>query len=106
MNPTTPTAPTSSLHVPVGGVGYIGSHTVKRLPQGCDVAAFDNLSAGRDAVPGSDPARLVADSTVARLVLLARKSVPMKKCLFKGRMKIKAEFGLRLAAYGDTILNV
>jgi hypothetical protein len=107
MNPATPTAPTASLHVPVGGVGDIGSHTVKHLPQGCDVAAFDNLSAGyRDAVPGSDPARLVADSTVARLVLLARKSVPRKKCLFKGRMKIKAEFGLRLAAYGDTILNV
>jgi hypothetical protein len=65
----------------------------------------DNLSAGRDAVPGSDPARRVAASTVARLVL-ARKSVPRNKCLFKGRMKIKAEFGLRLAAYGDTILNV
>lgn len=109
MNPTTPATLTSSLRVPVaGGVGYIGSHMVKHLPPwGCDVVAFDKLSTGyRDAVPGSDPARLVADSTGARLVPLARESAPRKKCLFKGRMKIGAEFGLQIAAYGDTTLIV
>lgn len=109
MNPTAPAPLTSSLRVSVvGSLGYIGSHMVKHLPpRGCDVVAFDNLSAGyRDAEPGSDPARLVADSTVARLVPLARESTPRKKCLFKGRMKIGAEFGLQLAAYGDTILIV
>jgi len=86
---------------------YRVAHGQALAARGCDVVAFDNLSAGyRDAVPGSDPARLVADSTVARLVPLGRESAPRKKRLLRGRMKINAEFGLRLAAYGDTILNV
>lgn len=109
MNPTPPATLTSPLRAPAAGsVGYIGSHAVKHLPPiGCDVVAFDKLSAGyRDAVPGSDPAPLVADSTSARRVPLARESAPRKKRLFKGRMKIGAEFGPQLAAYGDTILIV